>query len=78
MLLAATGMRASEDLSVRICDLDFDPDPPRLLRGEYAMTRTDRTIFLTTEPSNQSRRNWLDGGTGQEGLRIMTKAEASL
>src|SRR5919106_107557 len=61
MLLAGTGMRASEALSVRLCDLDFDSDPPRLfLRGEYTKTKTDRTIFLTAELTNHLRRNWLE------------------
>lgn len=61
MLLAATGMRASEALSIRVCDLDFDSDPPRVfLRGEYTKTKADRTIYLTREVANQLRRNWLE------------------
>lgn len=60
ILLAATGMRASEAISVRICDLDLDSDPPRLyLRGEYTKTRSDRTVLLTQEAANQLR-NWLE------------------
>ena len=40
MLLAATGMRAGEALSIRIKDLDFDSNPSRLsIRGEYTKTR---------------------------------------
>lgn len=58
MLLAATGMRASEAISVRICDLDLDSNPPRLyLRGEYTKTRSDRTVLLTQEVAKQLR-NW--------------------
>ena len=50
MLLAATGMRAGEALSIRIKDLDFDSNPSKLfVRGEYTKTRTDRIIFLTDE-----------------------------
>jgi integrase len=61
MLLGATGMRASEALSIRVCDLNFDLDPPRLfLRGEYTKTKADRTVFMTTEVANQLRRNWLE------------------
>jgi integrase len=49
MLLASTGMRAVEALSVRIRDLDLQSSPPRLfVRGEYTKTRSDRTILLTT------------------------------
>jgi integrase len=50
MLLAATGMRAVEALSIRIKDLDFQLSPPKLfVRGEFTKTRSDRTIFLTSE-----------------------------
>src|SRR5919199_1935802 len=60
MLLAATGMRATEALSVRIKDFDFKSNPARLfVRGEYTKTRTDRTIFLTEEVTQQLK-SWLD------------------
>jgi integrase len=50
MLLAATGMRAVEALSIRMKDLDFQLSPPKLfVRGEFTKTRSDRTIFLTSE-----------------------------
>ncbi len=50
MLLAATGMRAVEALSIRIKDLDFQSYLPKLfVRGEFTKTRSDRTIFLTSE-----------------------------
>jgi len=50
MLLAATGMRAVEALSIRIKDLDFQSSPPKLfVRGEFTKTKSDRTIFLTSE-----------------------------
>jgi len=48
MLLAATGIRAVEALSIRIKDIDFDSNPAKLfVRGEYTKTKVDRTIFLT-------------------------------
>jgi integrase/recombinase XerD len=60
LLLAATGMRAGEALSVRIKDLDLDSSPARLfVRGQYTKTRTDRTIFLTDEAAHQLK-SWLD------------------
>ena len=60
MLLAATGMRASEALSIRLCDFDDDSNPPRLfIRGEYTKTRTDRFVFLTKEMSRQLK-SWLE------------------
>jgi len=60
MLLASTGMRAVEALSIRIKDLDFDSNPAKVfVRGEYTKTRVDRTIFLTEEVTQQLK-SWLD------------------
>jgi integrase len=60
MLLATTGMRAVEALSIRIKDLNLQSHPPRLfVRGEFTKTRSDRTIFLTTEAGHQLS-SWLD------------------
>jgi integrase len=60
MLLASTGMRAVEGLSVRIKDFDLQSSPPKLfVRGEYTKTKSDRTIFLTSELSQQIS-TWID------------------
>jgi integrase len=60
MLLAATGMRAVEALSIRIKDLDLDSNPAKVfVRGEYTKTRVDRTVFLTEEATQQLK-SWLD------------------
>src|SRR5205085_11562086 len=60
MLLAATGMRAAEALSVKIKDLDFKSNPPKLfVRGENTKTKVDRTVFLTTEVVKQLSA-WID------------------
>ena len=56
MLLASTGMRATEALALRHKDFDFDEDNNRnnrqafvRIRGEFTKTRTDRYVFLTRE-----------------------------
>ena len=60
MLVASTGLRATEGLSTRLCDYDFESDPPKLfVRGEYTKTRTDRIVFLTQETVKQLK-NWLE------------------
>ena len=47
MLLAATGMRAVEALSIRIKDLDLQSNSPSLfIRGEFTKTKSDRTYIL--------------------------------
>ncbi len=54
MLLAATGMRAVEALHICVKDIDFESKPARIsVRGENTKTKTDRTIFLTEELTNQ-------------------------
>ena len=54
ILLAATGMRDVEALSIRIKDIDFDSIPVKLfVRGEYTKTKVDRIIFLTEEVTQQ-------------------------
>src|SRR5438094_7920864 len=45
MLLAATGFRAAEALSVRIRDLNLDHPAKIFVRGEYTKTRPDRHVF---------------------------------
>jgi integrase len=60
MLLAATGMRATEALSIRIKDIDLKSSPAKLfVRGEYTKTRTDRIVFLTDEMIQQLN-SWLN------------------
>jgi integrase len=60
MLLAATGMRAVEALSIRIKDLDLKSNPTKVfVRGEYTKTTTDRTVFLTEEITQQLN-SWLN------------------
>ena len=59
MLLAATGMRASEALNIQIKDIGFDNRPATIyIRGENTKTKTDRIIFLTDEVTNQLN-TWL-------------------
>jgi integrase len=54
MLLAATGMRATEALSIRIKDIHFHSNPVKIfLRGEFTKTKVDRTVFLTDETAKQ-------------------------
>ena len=50
MLLASTGLRATEALSIRLKDLDITSEPAKLIiRGEYTKTKVDRYVLLTKE-----------------------------
>ena len=60
MLLAATGFRAVEALSIRIKDLHLEDRPAKIfVRGEFTKTKTDRHIFLTEETVAQLKQ-WLE------------------
>ena len=62
MLLASTGMRTQEAVSLRIKDIHLDEKsmPARFsVRGEFTKTRTDRIGFLTNETAQQLKL-WLD------------------
>ena len=60
MLLASTGFRAVECLSVRTTDLNLETRPAKIsVRGEYTKTKTDRYVFLTEEVVNQIEQ-WLE------------------
>ncbi|MFL6461604.1 MAG: tyrosine-type recombinase/integrase, partial [Nitrososphaeraceae archaeon] len=59
MLLAASGMRAVEALSIRVKDLDFEPNPAKVfVRGDYTKAKVDRIVFLTQEVTQQLK-SWL-------------------
>jgi integrase len=65
MLLASTGMRATEALSIQLKDLDISifstNNSPVVLkiRGEHTKTKVDRYVFLTKEVQGQLK-IWLD------------------
>jgi integrase len=61
MMLAATGARATEALSIRNRDLDLESNPSAKIsiRGEFTKTKVDRYIFITKELKEQIQK-WLD------------------
>lgn len=62
MLLASTGMRAVEALSIRLSDLDLNLTTAIkkvTIRGEYTKTKVDRYVFLTKEMVGQLTK-WLE------------------
>jgi integrase len=54
MLLAGTGCRATEALSIRNRDLSLESVPAKILiRGEYTKTKVDRYVFIAKEMKEQ-------------------------
>lgn len=58
LFLSATGCRATEAASIRLCDINFEASKI-FIRGEFTKTKTDRHVFLTSEISNQLKA-WLN------------------
>jgi integrase len=60
MVLASTGLRATEASSIRLKDLDFESIPAKVtIRGEYTKTKVGRWILLSQEIVSQIK-IWLD------------------
>lgn len=60
MFLASTGCRAGEASSIRLKDLDFQSNPPKILvRGVFTKTKTSRSVFLTDELVQQLK-SWIE------------------
>ena len=87
MLLASTGMRATEALALRHKDFDFDDENSNSnnnrqafvrIRGEFTKTRTDRYVFLTREMVEQCKA-WADFKYRQRRItRVVNTAGNSL
>ncbi len=59
LVLATSGVRIGEALSVKLSDLDLGTDPARLaLRAEYTKGNTARTVFISRE-AKEVVREWL-------------------
>ena len=60
LVLASSGVRASEGLAIRIKDIDFTNNPTRIhIRKEYTKTRIARDIYISDE-ATQYLKQWLD------------------
>jgi integrase len=54
LILATTGMRANEAISLRNCDINFDESPTEIhLRAEITKTKQERNIYTTYEASKE-------------------------
>lgn len=50
LMLAATGMRAKEALSLRLRNLELESEPGKIfVEAEFTKTKTDRYVFMTRE-----------------------------
>jgi len=60
LVLASSGMRIGEAMSVRLEDLDLSHEPARInLRAEYTKTKKSRLVFISTE-AKEVLAEWLE------------------
>ena len=71
LILASSGLRASEACAIRFCDVDFTTRPTRIhVRKEYAKTRVSRDVWISDEATKYLR-DWLVFKYGNDILKIL-------
>lgn len=59
LVLASSGLRASEACALRLCDIDFTVRPTKIhVRKEYAKTRVSRDVWMSDEATKYLQ-DWL-------------------
>jgi integrase len=59
LVLASSGLRASEACAIRICDIEFNGGPTKIhVRKEYAKTRVSRDVYISDEATKYLQ-EWL-------------------
>jgi len=70
LILASSGLRASEACAIRLCDIDFTVRPTKIhVRKEYAKTRVSRDIWISDEATKYLQ-DWLFFKNGNDILTI--------
>ena len=60
LVLASSGLRATEAITLRIKDFDFDSIPTRIhVRPEFAKTRVERFVYISNE-ATEAVKQWID------------------
>lgn len=71
LVLASSGLRASEACAIRFCDIDFTVRPTRIhVRKEYAKTRVSRDVWISDE-ATKFVQDWLAFKFGDSILTII-------
>ena len=71
LVLARSGLRASEACAIRLCDIDFRVRPTKIhIRKEYTKTRVSRDIWISDEATKYLQ-DWITFKHSQDLLDIM-------
>jgi integrase len=71
LVLASSGLRASEACSMRLCDINFTGHPTRIhVRKEYTKTRISRDLWIS-DGATKYLQDWIAFKHGQDCLTAM-------
>lgn len=60
LVLASSGLRATEAITLRLKDFDFESIPTRIhVRPEFAKTRVERFVYISNE-ATEAVKQWID------------------
>jgi integrase len=60
LVLASSGLRATEAITLRIKDFDFESIPTRIhVRSEFSKTRVERFVYISNE-ATEAVKQWID------------------
>lgn len=60
LVLASSGVRATEACSLRLCDIDFNENPTKIhIRAQYTKTKHSRNVYISDE-ATQYLKNWVE------------------
>lgn len=60
LVLASSGLRATEAITLRVKDFDFESKPTRIhVRPEFAKTRVERFVYISDE-ATEAVKQWID------------------
>ncbi|MGH9974702.1 MAG: tyrosine-type recombinase/integrase [Nitrososphaeraceae archaeon] len=75
LVLASSGLRASEACAIRLCDIDFTVHPTKIhIRKEYTKTRVSRDVWISDEATKYLQ-DWIAFKHGQDFLDSMNYNE---
>ena len=78
LILASSGLRATEACALRLCDIDFSVNPTKIrVRKEYSKTKASREVYISDEATHYLKQ-WIDWKYRDKGEWTKEKEENDL
>jgi integrase len=78
LILASSGLRATEGCALRLCDIDFSVNPTKIhVRKEYSKTKVSRDVYISDEATHYLKQ-WIDWKYRDKGEWTKEKEEDGL